>query len=137
MISCHFCHSFQGTVYPVEENTEPPFKPTPFVLLNENNSMFYIGISEYFLQSASLAYYISGAFTISAEQEEMVSAKCYVSKKGMLMLCISLPFKILPKLSLLLDIVYYGPFSPLAVNSEACFLLCFHGIAFIPSPAHE
>ncbi|XP_029139339.1 BPI fold-containing family C protein [Protobothrops mucrosquamatus] len=64
----------KGTVYPVEETTEPPFKPTPFVLLNENNSMFYIGISEYFLQSASLAYFISGAFTISAEQEEMLSS---------------------------------------------------------------
>lgn len=135
MISCHFCHSFQGTVYPLEEITSD-FNPTPFVL-NENNSMFYIGISEYFLQSASLAYYISGGFTISAEQEEMVSAKCYVSKKGMLMLYISLPFKILPKLSLLLDIVYYGPFPPLATNSEARFLLCFHGIVFIPSPAHD
>ncbi|XP_039219829.1 BPI fold-containing family C protein [Crotalus tigris] len=64
----------KGTVRPVGETTEPPFKPTPFVLLNENNSMFYIGISEYFLQSASLAYYISGAFTISAEQEEMLSS---------------------------------------------------------------
>ncbi|XP_032077014.1 BPI fold-containing family C protein [Thamnophis elegans] len=63
----------KGTVYPVEEITEPHFKPTPFVL-NENNSMFYIGISEYFLQSASLAYYTSGAFTISAEQEEMLSS---------------------------------------------------------------
>ncbi|XP_034258945.1 BPI fold-containing family C protein [Pantherophis guttatus] len=64
----------KGTVYPVEEITEPPFKPTPFVLLNENNSMFYIGISEYLLQSASLAYFTSGAFTISAEQEEMLSS---------------------------------------------------------------
>ncbi|KAM3832578.1 BPI fold-containing family C protein [Vipera latastei] len=62
----------KGTVYPVEEITEPHFNPTPFVLLNENNSMFYIGISEYFLQSASLAYYISGGFTICAEQEEML-----------------------------------------------------------------
>ncbi|XP_070612328.1 BPI fold-containing family C protein-like [Erythrolamprus reginae] len=65
---------FKGTVYPVEEITEPSFKPTPFVLLNENKSMFYIGISEYFLQSASLTYYISGAFTISAEHEEMLSS---------------------------------------------------------------
>ncbi|XP_026548692.1 BPI fold-containing family C protein-like [Notechis scutatus] len=64
----------KGTVYSVEEITEPPFKPTPFVLLNENNSMFYIGISEYFLQSASVAYYTSGAFTISAEQEEMLAS---------------------------------------------------------------
>ncbi|KAG8138214.1 hypothetical protein E2320_004129, partial [Naja naja] len=64
----------KGAVYSVEEITEPPFNPTPFVLLNENNSMFYIGISEYFLQSASLAYYTSGAFTISAEQEEMLAS---------------------------------------------------------------
>ncbi|XP_058047657.1 BPI fold-containing family C protein-like [Ahaetulla prasina] len=64
----------KGTVYPVEEITEPPFKPTPFVLLNENNSMFYIGISEYLLQSVSLAFHASGAFTISAEQEEMLSS---------------------------------------------------------------
>ncbi|XP_063165384.1 BPI fold-containing family C protein [Candoia aspera] len=64
----------KGTVYPVEKITEPPFKPTPFVLLDENNSMFYIGVSEYFFRSASLAYYTSGAFDSSAEQEERLSS---------------------------------------------------------------
>ncbi|XP_025022213.1 BPI fold-containing family C protein-like [Python bivittatus] len=57
------------TVYPVEKITEPPFKPTAFDLPDENNSMIYVGISEYFFQSALLAYYTSRSFDNSAEQE--------------------------------------------------------------------
>ncbi|XP_061438690.1 BPI fold-containing family C protein [Rhineura floridana] len=59
----------KGTVYPVGNDTEPPFKPKPFIIPEKNNSMIHIGISEYFLQSASLVYYASGAFDVSIAKE--------------------------------------------------------------------
>ncbi|KAM6438143.1 BPI fold-containing family C protein-like [Liasis olivaceus] len=62
------------TFYPVEKITEPPFKPTTFDLPDENNSMLYVGVSEYFFQSALLAYYTSRGFDNSAEQDERLSS---------------------------------------------------------------
>uniref|UniRef100_A0A8D2J521 Bactericidal permeability-increasing protein n=1 Tax=Varanus komodoensis TaxID=61221 RepID=A0A8D2J521_VARKO len=57
--------SLQGTVYPVGKVTEPPIKPAPFTLPETMDCMFYIGVSEYFFQSASLAYFTCGAFNAS------------------------------------------------------------------------
>ncbi|XP_060135419.1 BPI fold-containing family C protein [Zootoca vivipara] len=59
----------KGTVSPVGNDLETPFKPAPFSIPEEINSMLHIGISEYFLQSASLVYYASGAFDVSIAKE--------------------------------------------------------------------
>ncbi|KAJ6658938.1 hypothetical protein lerEdw1_019575 [Lerista edwardsae] len=65
----HIDMDLKGTVYPAGNNTEPPFKPASFTLPDKKDAMLYIGISEYFFQTASLAYYTSGAFNISAVEE--------------------------------------------------------------------
>ncbi|XP_033018513.1 BPI fold-containing family C protein [Lacerta agilis] len=59
----------KGTISPVGNDLETPFKPEPFNIPEENNTMLHIGISEYFLQSASLVYYASGAFDVSIAKE--------------------------------------------------------------------
>ncbi|CAI5786125.1 BPI fold-containing family C protein [Podarcis lilfordi] len=59
----------KGTISPVGNDLETPFKPAPFNIPDENNSMLQIGISEYFLQSASLVYYAAGAFDVSIAKE--------------------------------------------------------------------
>ncbi|XP_044297000.1 BPI fold-containing family C protein [Varanus komodoensis] len=59
----------KGTVYPVGKVTEPPIKPAPFTLPETMDCMFYIGVSEYFFQSASLAYFTCGAFNASTADE--------------------------------------------------------------------
>lgn len=61
--------SLQGTVYPVGNHTDPPFVPAPFALPNQGDSMLYLGVSSYFLKSASLAYYRAGAFNITISKE--------------------------------------------------------------------
>nr|XP_047927018.1 BPI fold-containing family C protein-like isoform X3 [Anser cygnoides] len=58
-----------GTVYPVGNHTDPPFVPAPFGLSNRGDSMLYLGVSNYFLKSASLAYYRAGAFNITISKE--------------------------------------------------------------------
>ncbi|KAJ7330166.1 hypothetical protein JRQ81_016340 [Phrynocephalus forsythii] len=60
---------FKGTIYPAANETEPPFKPNPFMLPDGVDSMLYIGVSEYFFQTASLAYYTSGAFDASVAEQ--------------------------------------------------------------------
>lgn len=62
-------NSLQGTVYPVGNHTDPPFVPAPFGLSNHGDSMLYLGVSNYFLKSASLAYYRAGAFNITISKE--------------------------------------------------------------------
>lgn len=59
----------QGTVYPVGNHTDPPFAPALFALPNQGDSMIYLGVSNYFLKSASLAYYRAGAFNITISKE--------------------------------------------------------------------
>ncbi|KYO36413.1 BPI fold-containing family C protein [Alligator mississippiensis] len=59
----------KGTVYPAGNRTDPPFVPDPFTLPDKNNSMLYLGVSEYFFKSASLAYYNAGAFNITITKE--------------------------------------------------------------------
>ncbi|XP_019400352.1 PREDICTED: BPI fold-containing family C protein-like [Crocodylus porosus] len=59
----------KGTVYPAGNHTDPPFVPNLFALPDKNNSMLYLGVSEYFFKSASLAYYNAGAFNITITKE--------------------------------------------------------------------
>ncbi|KAM6301668.1 BPI fold-containing family C protein-like [Podargus strigoides] len=65
----HINLDLKGTVYPVGNHTDPPFVPAPFALLNQGDSMLYLGVSSYLLKSASLAYYRAGAFTITISEE--------------------------------------------------------------------
>lgn len=61
--------SLQGTVYPVGNHTDPPFVPAPFDLPNKIDSMLYLGVSNYFLKSATLAYYRAGVFNITISKD--------------------------------------------------------------------
>ncbi|KAM4784312.1 LOW QUALITY PROTEIN: BPI fold-containing family C protein-like [Cyanocitta cristata] len=65
----HINLDLKGTVYPVGNHTDPPFAPAPFALPNQGDSMIYLGVSNYFLKSASLAYYRAGAFNITISKE--------------------------------------------------------------------
>ncbi|XP_064010877.1 BPI fold-containing family C protein-like [Pogoniulus pusillus] len=65
----HINLDLKGTVYPVGNHTDPPFVPAPFALPNQDDSMVYLGVSSYFLKSASLAYYRAGAFSITISEE--------------------------------------------------------------------
>ncbi|KAM6144536.1 BPI fold-containing family C protein [Phoenicopterus ruber ruber] len=65
----HINLDLKGTVYPVGNHTDPPFVPAPFALPNQGDSMLYLGVSSYFLKSASLAYYRAGAFNITISKE--------------------------------------------------------------------
>ncbi|KAM9581992.1 BPI fold-containing family C protein isoform 1-T2 [Guaruba guarouba] len=65
----HMNLDLKGTVYPLGNHTDPPFVPAPFALPNKDDSMLYLGISSYFLKSASLAYYKAGAFNITMSKE--------------------------------------------------------------------
>ncbi|XP_071585349.1 BPI fold-containing family C protein-like isoform X2 [Heliangelus exortis] len=65
----HVNLDLKGTVYPVGNHTDPPFVPAPFGLPNQYDSMIYLGVSSYFLKSASLAYYRAGAFNIIISEE--------------------------------------------------------------------
>ncbi|XP_048156675.1 BPI fold-containing family C protein-like, partial [Corvus hawaiiensis] len=65
----HINLDLKGTVYPAGNHTDPPFAPAPFALPNQGDSMIYLGVSNYFLKSASLAYYRAGAFNISISKE--------------------------------------------------------------------
>nr|XP_030712003.1 BPI fold-containing family C protein isoform X3 [Globicephala melas] len=57
--------NLKGVFYPLENLTDPPFSSVPFVLPEHNDSMIYIGISEYFFKSASYAYFTAGAFNVT------------------------------------------------------------------------
>ncbi|KAF6338912.1 BPI fold containing family C [Rhinolophus ferrumequinum] len=63
----------KGTFYPLENLTDPPFSPAPFVLPERSDSMLYVGISEYFFKSASFAYFTSGAFNVTLSTKEISS----------------------------------------------------------------
>ncbi|KAM7130944.1 BPI fold-containing family C protein-like [Ciconia maguari] len=65
----HINLDLKGTVYPAGNHTDPPFVPAPFALPNQGDSMLYLGVSSYFLKSASLAYYRAGAFNITVSKE--------------------------------------------------------------------
>ncbi|XP_074127611.1 BPI fold-containing family C protein [Sminthopsis crassicaudata] len=63
--------NLKGTFYPVGNLTDPPFQPVPFTLPDRSDSMLYIGISEYFLKSASFTYFITGAFNVTLTTKEL------------------------------------------------------------------
>ncbi|XP_068938123.1 BPI fold-containing family C protein isoform X3 [Petaurus breviceps papuanus] len=63
--------NLKGTFYQVGNLTDPPFQPVPFTLPDRSDSMLYIGISEYFLKSASFTYFITGAFNITLTTKEL------------------------------------------------------------------
>ncbi|XP_053107700.1 BPI fold-containing family C protein [Hemicordylus capensis] len=65
----HINLDLKGTIYPADKISEPPFEAASFVLPDINHSMLYIGLSEYFFQSASVAYYTSGAFNVSTGEK--------------------------------------------------------------------
>ncbi|XP_050565459.1 BPI fold-containing family C protein-like [Cygnus atratus] len=69
VLKSHINLDLKGTVYPVGNHTDPPFVPAPFGLSNRGDSMLYLGVSNYFLKSASLAYYRAGAFNITISKE--------------------------------------------------------------------
>ncbi|XP_072187443.1 bactericidal permeability-increasing protein-like [Excalfactoria chinensis] len=65
----HINLDLKGTVYPVGNHTDPPFVPAPFGLPNKSDSMLYFGVSNYFLKSATLAYYRAGVFNITISKD--------------------------------------------------------------------
>ncbi|KFO90194.1 BPI fold-containing family C protein, partial [Buceros rhinoceros silvestris] len=65
----HINLDLKGTVYPAGNHTDPPFVPAPFALPDQGDSMLYLGVSSYFLKSASLAYYRAGALNIIIFEE--------------------------------------------------------------------
>ncbi|XP_016078968.1 PREDICTED: BPI fold-containing family C protein [Miniopterus natalensis] len=65
--------NLKGVFYPLENLTDPPFSPVPFVLPERSNSMLYIGISEYFFKSASFAHFSAGAFNVTLSTKEISS----------------------------------------------------------------
>ncbi|KAH0616958.1 hypothetical protein JD844_028469 [Phrynosoma platyrhinos] len=77
---------FKGTVYSTVNETEPSFEPDSFILPTMSDFMLYIGISEYFFHSASLAYYTSGAFEVSTEKEASLleNFMSYILQKGII-----------------------------------------------------
>ncbi|XP_011893390.1 PREDICTED: BPI fold-containing family C protein isoform X2 [Cercocebus atys] len=68
--------NLKGVFYPLENLTDPPFSPVPFVLPERSNSMLYIGIAEYFFKSASFAYFTAGAFNVTLSTKEI--AEIYI-----------------------------------------------------------
>ncbi|XP_054181433.1 BPI fold-containing family C protein isoform X2 [Homo sapiens] len=63
--------NLKGVFYPLENLTDPPFSPVPFVLPERSNSMLYIGIAEYFFKSASFAHFTAGVFNVTLSTEEI------------------------------------------------------------------
>ncbi|KAL2309285.1 hypothetical protein Nmel_005477, partial [Mimus melanotis] len=65
----HINLDLKGTVYPVGNHTDPPLVPTPFAPPNNSDFIRYLRVSNYFLESASLAYYRAGAFNFTMSEE--------------------------------------------------------------------
>ncbi|XP_004418131.1 PREDICTED: BPI fold-containing family C protein [Ceratotherium simum simum] len=65
--------NLKGVFYPLENLTDPPFSPVPFVLPERSDSVLYIGISKYFFKSASFAYFTAGAFNVTLSTKEISS----------------------------------------------------------------
>ncbi|XP_026355514.1 BPI fold-containing family C protein [Ursus arctos] len=63
--------NLKGVFYPLDNLTDPPFSPVPFVLPERSDSMLYVGISEFFFKSASFAYFTAGAFNVTLSMKEI------------------------------------------------------------------
>ncbi|XP_048464143.1 bactericidal permeability-increasing protein-like [Rhincodon typus] len=51
----------KGEFYSVVKREEPPFKPRPILLSDQTDHMMYLGLSDFFVNSAGFAYYRAGA----------------------------------------------------------------------------
>ncbi|XP_069507073.1 bactericidal permeability-increasing protein-like [Ambystoma mexicanum] len=56
---------FKGEFYNVGHHSEPPYTPAPFSILGQSDQMLYIGVSEFFANSAGFVYFTSGALQIN------------------------------------------------------------------------
>lgn len=56
----HMDLDFKGEFYQVGHHSEPPFLPAAFSIPDQNNQMLYIGVSEFFSNSAGYVYFMSG-----------------------------------------------------------------------------
>ncbi|KAM6153252.1 BPI fold-containing family C protein [Erethizon dorsatum] len=63
--------NLKGVFHPLDDLTDPPFSQEPFELPERLDSMLYIGISEYFFQSASFAHFAAGAFSMTLSTKEI------------------------------------------------------------------
>ncbi|XP_078062165.1 bactericidal permeability-increasing protein-like, partial [Mustelus asterias] len=52
---------FKGEFYSVAQHKEPPFSPPPVSLSKQGDHMMYLGLSDFFANSAGFAYYGAGA----------------------------------------------------------------------------
>lgn len=56
---------FKGEFYNIEQHSEPPFSPLPISLSDQADNMLYVGISEFFANSAGYVYTRAGALQIN------------------------------------------------------------------------
>ncbi|XP_059508846.1 bactericidal permeability-increasing protein-like [Stegostoma tigrinum] len=56
---------FKGEFYSVVKREEPPFKPPPVLLPDQTDHMMYLGLSDFFVNSAGFAYYRAGALNMN------------------------------------------------------------------------
>ncbi|KAJ1122947.1 hypothetical protein NDU88_001420 [Pleurodeles waltl] len=65
IMDVHMDLDFKGEFYNVGHHSEPPFVPAPFSIPDQNNQMLYIGVSEFFANSAGYVYFMSGILQIN------------------------------------------------------------------------
>uniref|UniRef100_UPI00398F87FC bactericidal permeability-increasing protein-like isoform X1 n=2 Tax=Pristiophorus japonicus TaxID=55135 RepID=UPI00398F87FC len=65
---------FKGEFYSVAQHKEPPFKPLPISLSKQADRMMYLGISDFFANSAGFAYYGAGALQVNIT-DDMIPPK--------------------------------------------------------------
>ncbi|XP_067856769.1 bactericidal permeability-increasing protein-like [Heptranchias perlo] len=56
---------FKGEFYSVAQHKEPPFSPPPVSLPKQADHMMYLGLSDFFANSAGFAYYGAGALQVN------------------------------------------------------------------------
>ncbi|XP_060691934.1 bactericidal permeability-increasing protein-like isoform X2 [Hemiscyllium ocellatum] len=56
---------FKGEFYSVAKHEEPPFKPPQVPLSEQTDHMMYLGLSDFFANSAGFAYYRAGALNMN------------------------------------------------------------------------
>ncbi|XP_064895553.1 bactericidal permeability-increasing protein-like isoform X4 [Columba livia] len=129
----HMNLDLKGTVYPVGNHTDPPFAPAPFALPNQDDSMLYLGVSSYFLKSASLAYYRAGAFNITISKELATTFNLNTALFKGLVPTIALSY--LPACLMLLNLVATSP-PAVSLNADRCILQitgCVDVFAVLPN----
>ncbi|GCB80340.1 hypothetical protein scyTo_0018079, partial [Scyliorhinus torazame] len=56
---------FKGEFYAAAQHKEPPFSPPPVSLSKQADHMMYLGLSDFFANSAGFAYYGAGALHVN------------------------------------------------------------------------